>query len=54
MTALANIAILGLLVILAGAVMVTLTGLDRRIEERRQRKETDRFDVFTDGRWWRS
>ena len=53
MTALANIAILGLLVILAGAVIVTLTGLDRRLEERRERRAADRFDVFTDGQWWR-
>lgn len=51
MTALANIAVLGCVVLLAGAVLATLTGLDRRLDERRNRKARDRFDVFTDGRW---
>lgn len=51
MTGLANIAVMGLLVILAGAVIVTLTGLDRRLDERKARRDADRFDVFTDGRW---
>lgn len=51
MNALANIAVLGCLVLLAGGVLATLTGLDRRLDERRNRKARDRFDVFTDGRW---
>lgn len=51
MTALANIALIGLLVILALALMGTLTGVDRWLDERRNRRARDRFDVFTDGRW---
>jgi hypothetical protein len=51
MTALANIALFGCLVILGAAAMATLLGLDRRMEERKARKERDRFDVFTDGEW---
>lgn len=50
-TALANIALVGLLVILATAAAATLTGVDRWLDERRDRKAADRFDVFTDGRW---
>jgi hypothetical protein len=51
MTALSNIAVLGLLVIVAGAVIVTLTGLDRRIDDRKARRDADRFDIFTEGKW---
>ena len=51
MTGLSNLAVMGLLVILAGAVIVTLTGLDRRLDERKARRDADRFDIFTDGRW---
>lgn len=51
MTALANIALLGLAVALAIAVLVTLTGLDRKLDERRDRRAAERFDIFTDGKW---
>lgn len=51
MNALANIALVGLLIALAVAATTTLTGLDRRLDERRDRKAADRFDVFTDGNW---
>lgn len=53
MNALANIAVLGLLVILALSAMGTLTGVDRWLDERRNKRDRDRFDVFTDGRWRR-
>lgn len=51
MTAIANLAIFGLLGLLALSLMGTLTGLDRWLDERRDKKARDRFDVFTDGRW---
>lgn len=51
MTALANIALIGALVLLSLAVMGTLTGLDRWLEDRRHRRTRDRFDIFTDGGW---
>lgn len=51
MTALANTALVGALVLLALAVMGTLTGVDRWLDERRNRRARDRFDIFTDGGW---
>lgn len=51
MTALSNLAVLGLLGLLALALMGTLTGFDRWLDERRNRRARDRFDIFTDGRW---
>jgi type II secretory pathway pseudopilin PulG len=51
MSALSNIAVIGILAILAIAAMGTLTGLDRRLDERRNRRARDRFDIFTDGEW---
>lgn len=52
-TALANIAVVGLLITLAAAAAATLTGLDRWLTDRRDRRDADRFDIFTDGRWRR-
>ena len=52
-TALANVAVIGLLIALATAAAATLAGFDRWLGERRNRRDADRFDVFTDGRWWR-
>lgn len=52
-TALANIAVVGLLIALAVAATATLSGFDRWLTERRDKREADRFDVFTDGRWRR-
>lgn len=53
MSALANIAVLGLIAILGVALIGTLTGVDRWMDERRTRRDRDRFDIFTDGRWRR-
>jgi hypothetical protein len=52
-TALANIATVGLLILLAAAAASTLAGLDRWLTDRKDRREADRFDVFTDGKWRR-
>lgn len=51
MSGLYSIAVIGVIVALAGGVVVTLTGLDRWLDERRYRRDRDRFDVFTDGGW---
>jgi len=50
-TALANIATVGLLILLAAAAASTLAGLDRWVTDRKDRRDADRFDVFTDGKW---
>jgi hypothetical protein len=52
-TALANIATVGLLIALAAAAASTLAGLDRWLTDRKDRRDADRFDVFTDGKWRR-
>ena len=52
-TALANIATVGLLISLAAAATFTLAGLDRWLTDRKDRRDADRFDVFTDGKWRR-
>ena len=52
-TAVANIAVIGLLIALAAAVTATLSGFDRWLTERRDKRQADRFDVFTEGRWRR-
>lgn len=51
MNAVYSLAVIGLVVALAGAALVTLTGLDRWLDDRQNRRDRDRFDVFTDGRW---
>lgn len=50
-TALANIALVGLLIALATAAASTVAGFDRWLTERRDRRDADRFDIFTEGRW---
>ena len=52
-TALANIAVVGLLIALAVGLASSLAGLDRWLLDRKDRRDADRFDIFTDGRWRR-
>jgi hypothetical protein len=52
-TALANIATVGLLMLLAAAAASTLAGLDSWLTDRKDRRDADRFDVFTEGKWRR-
>ena len=47
----ANMALFAVLIVLAGAATFTLVGLDRWLDNRRERRDMDRFDVFTDGGW---
>lgn len=51
MTGLSNLAVIFILGAIAGSVVYTLTGLDRRLDDRKARRDADRFDVFTEGRW---
>ena len=47
----ANMALFGVLIVLAVAATATLAGLDRWMDDRRNRRDMERFDIFTDGRW---
>ena len=47
----ANMALFAVLIILATAATATLVGLDRWMDDRRERRDMDRFDVFMDGDW---
>ena len=51
MSGLANMALFAILIGLAIAATATLVGLDRRLDDRKARRDADRFDVFTEGRW---
>lgn len=51
LTALSNLAVIFILGAIAGGVIYTLTGLDRRLDDRKSRRDADRFDVFTEGKW---
>lgn len=51
MTGLSNLAVIFILGAIAGGIIYTLTGLDRRLDDRRQQRAADRFDVFTEGKW---
>ena len=51
MTGLSNLAVMFMLGAVAGGIICTLTGLDRRLDDRKARRDADRFDVFTEGRW---
>lgn len=51
-TAIGNTALFAILIGLAVAATFTLTGLDRWLDERRMRRDQDRFDVFSEGRWF--
>ena len=47
----ANMALFAVLIVLAVAATATLAGLDRWMDDRRNRRDMERFDVFTDGDW---
>jgi len=47
----ANMALFAALITLAVAATATLAGLDRWMDERKHRRDMDRFDIFTDGDW---
>jgi uncharacterized membrane protein YciS (DUF1049 family) len=51
MTGLSNLAVIFILGAIAGGIIYTLTGLDRRLDDRKARRDADRFDVFTEGKW---
>ena len=51
MTGLSNLAVIFILGAIAGGIIYTLTGLDRHLDDRKARRDADRFDIFTDGRW---
>lgn len=48
-----NLAVFAVCAALTAAIVYTLTGLDRWLDDRRYRRDQERFDVFSEGRWFK-